>query len=364
MKVVKRDGRKEPVMFDKITSRIKKLSYGLNDTHCDPVVVAQRVTAGVYDGVTTEQLDELAAETAASMTAKHPDFALLAARIAVSNLHKNTEKSFSATIERMYRHVNKRNNQKSPLVADDVYQIIMKNAARLDAEIVYDRDFDYDYFGYKTLERSYLLREHGKIVERPQQMLMLVSVGIHKENLEAAVETYHLMSTRWFTHASPTLFNAGTPRPQLSSCFLIAMKDDSIEGIYDTLKECASISKSAGGIGLHLHNVRCTNSYIRGTNGTSNGIVPMLRVFNDTARYVDQGGGKRKGAFAVYLEPWHGDIFEWLELRKNHGKEEARARDLFYGLWVPDLFMKRVEANAEWSLFCPNEAEGLADCWG
>jgi ribonucleoside-diphosphate reductase subunit M1 len=364
MKVVKRDGRKEPVMFDKITSRIKKLSYGLNDTHCDPVVVAQRVTAGVYDGVTTEQLDELAAETAASMTAKHPDFALLAARIAVSNLHKNTEKSFSATIERMYRHVNKRNNQKSPLVADDVYQIIMKNAARLDAEIVYDRDFDYDYFGYKTLERSYLLRQHGKIVERPQQMLMRVSVGIHKENLEAAVETYHLMSTRWFTHASPTLFNAGTPRPQLSSCFLIAMKDDSIEGIYDTLKECASISKSAGGIGLHLHNVRCTNSYIRGTNGTSNGIVPMLRVFNDTARYVDQGGGKRKGAFAVYLEPWHGDIFEWLELRKNHGKEEARARDLFYGLWVPDLFMKRVEANAEWSLFCPNEAEGLADCWG
>jgi ribonucleoside-diphosphate reductase subunit M1 len=326
--------------------------------------VAQRVTAGVYDGVTTEQLDELAAETAASMTAKHPDFALLAARIAVSNLHKNTEKSFSATIERMYRHVNKRNNQKSPLVADDVYQIIMKNAARLDAEIVYDRDFDYDYFGYKTLERSYLLRQHGKIVERPQQMLMRVSVGIHKENLEAAVETYHLMSTRWFTHASPTLFNAGTPRPQLSSCFLIAMKDDSIEGIYDTLKECASISKSAGGIGLHLHNVRCTNSYIRGTNGTSNGIVPMLRVFNDTARYVDQGGGKRKGAFAVYLEPWHGDIFEWLELRKNHGKEEARARDLFYGLWVPDLFMKRVEANAEWSLFCPNEAEGLADCWG
>jgi ribonucleoside-diphosphate reductase subunit M1 len=298
------------------------------------------------------------------MTAKHPDFALLAARIAVSNLHKNTEKSFSATIERMYRHVNKRNNQKSPLVADDVYQIIMKNAARLDAEIVYDRDFDYDYFGYKTLERSYLLRQHGKIVERPQQMLMRVSVGIHKENLEAAVETYHLMSTRWFTHASPTLFNAGTPRPQLSSCFLIAMKDDSIEGIYDTLKECASISKSAGGIGLHLHNVRCTNSYIRGTNGTSNGIVPMLRVFNDTARYVDQGGGKRKGAFAVYLEPWHGDIFEWLELRKNHGKEEARARDLFYGLWVPDLFMKRVEANAEWSLFCPNEAEGLADCWG
>jgi ribonucleoside-diphosphate reductase subunit M1 len=264
----------------------------------------------------------------------------------------------------MYRHVNKRNNQKSPLVADDVYQIIMKNAARLDAEIVYDRDFDYDYFGYKTLERSYLLRQHGKIVERPQQMLMRVSVGIHKENLEAAVETYHLMSTRWFTHASPTLFNAGTPRPQLSSCFLIAMKDDSIEGIYDTLKECASISKSAGGIGLHLHNVRCTNSYIRGTNGTSNGIVPMLRVFNDTARYVDQGGGKRKGAFAVYLEPWHGDIFEWLELRKNHGKEEARARDLFYGLWVPDLFMKRVEANAEWSLFCPNEAEGLADCWG
>ena len=264
----------------------------------------------------------------------------------------------------MYVHVNERNGEPAPLVSEDVYAIIKKNADRLDSEIVYDRDFDYDFFGYKTLERSYLLRINGKIVERPQQMLMRVSVGIHKENIDAAINTYHLMSSRWFTHASPTLFNAGTPRPQLSSCFLIAMKDDSIEGIYDTLKECATISKSAGGIGLNMHNIRCTNSYIRGTNGTSNGIVPMLRVFNDTARYVDQGGGKRKGAFAVYLEPWHGDIFEWLDLRKNHGKEEARARDLFYGLWIPDLFMKRVEADAEWTLFCPNEAKGLADTWG
>lgn len=264
----------------------------------------------------------------------------------------------------MYAHINPKNSQPAPLIADDVYKVIIENAERLDSEIVYDRDFDYDYFGFKTLERSYLLRTNGRVVERPQHMLMRVSVGIHKDDIESAVETYHLLSQRWFTHASPTLFNAGTPRPQLSSCFLICMKNDSIEGIYDTLKECAAISKSAGGIGLSMHNIRATGSYIRGTNGTSNGIVPMLRVFNDTARYVDQGGGKRKGAFAIYLEPWHADIFDWLELRKNHGKEENRARDLFYGLWVSDLFMERVEANSEWSLFCPNEAPGLADCWG
>lgn len=326
--------------------------------------MAQKVTAGVYKGVTTTELDELAAETAASLTATHPDYALLAARIAVSNLHKNTCKSFSETVKIMYEHINPKNGQPAPLVAEDVYQIVQENSERLDSEIVYDRDFDYDYFGFKTLERSYLLRVNGQVVERPQHMLMRVAVGIHKQDVDAAVETYHLLSQRWFTHASPTLFNAGTPRPQLSSCFLIAMKSDSIEGIYDTLKECACISKSAGGIGLSMHNIRATGSYIRGTNGTSNGIIPMLRVFNDTARYVDQGGGKRKGAFAIYLEPWHADIFDWLELRKNHGKEEARARDLFYGLWIPDLFMKRVEAGGEWSLFCPNEAPGLADCWG
>lgn len=264
----------------------------------------------------------------------------------------------------MYTHVNERSGLMSPLIADDVYEIIMKNATRLDSEIIYDRDFDYDYFGFKTLERSYLLKVGGKVVERPQHMLMRVSVGIHKDDIDSAVKTYHMMSQRWFTHASPTLFNAGTPRPQLSSCFLICMKDDSIEGIYDTLSECASISKSAGGIGVSIHNVRATGSYIRGTNGTSNGIVPMLRVFNDTARYVDQGGGKRKGAFAIYLEPWHADIFEFLDLRKNHGKEENRARDLFYALWIPDLFMERVQSNEQWSLFCPSEAPGLADCWG
>ncbi|KAJ1412918.1 Ribonucleotide reductase large subunit, C-terminal [Sesbania bispinosa] len=364
MYVVKRDGRQEAVHFDKITARLKKLSYGLSTEHCDPVLVAQKVCAGVYKGVTTSQLDELAAETAAAMTANHPDYASLAARIAVSNLHKNTKKSFSETVKIMYNHFNERSGMKAPLIADDVYEIIINNAARLDSEIIYDRDFDYDYFGFKTLERSYLLKVQGKVVERPQHMLMRVAVGIHKNDIESAVRTYHMMSQRWFTHASPTLFNAGTPRPQLSSCFLVCMKDDSIEGIYDTLKECAVISKSAGGIGVSVHNIRAMGSYIRGTNGTSNGIVPMLRVFNDTARYVDQGGGKRKGAFAVYLEPWHADIFEFLDLRKNHGKEEHRARDLFYALWVPDLFMERVQNNGQWSLFCPNEAPGLADCWG
>ena len=328
------------------------------------MLVAQKVTAGVYKGVKTTELDELASETAASMATAHPDYSTLAARIAVSNLHKNTEKLFSAVVEKMHKHINPRNNMEAPLVSDEVYQIIMDNAERLDSEIIYNRDFDYDYFGYKTLERSYLLRINGDIVERPQHMLMRVSVGIHKKDIESAVKTYHLLSEKWFTHASPTLFNAGTPRPQLSSCFLLAMKDDSIEGIYDTLKECAAISKSAGGIGLHIHNIRSQSSYIRGTNGTSNGIVPMLRVFNDTARYVDQGGGKRKGAFAIYLEPWHPDVFDFLDLRKNHGKEESRARDLFYGLWTPDLFMKRVEQNGDWSLFCPNECPGLADCWG
>ncbi|KAL9252883.1 Ribonucleoside-diphosphate reductase large subunit-like protein [Drosera capensis] len=364
MYVVKRDGRQEAVHFDKITARLKKLSYGLSIDHCDPVLVAQKVCAGVYKGVTTSQLDELAAETAAAMTASHPDYASLAARIVVSNLHKNTKKLFSETIKDMYNHFNERSGLKAPLIADDVYEIIMQNAAWLDSEIIYDRDFDYDYFGFKTLERSYLLKVGGKVVERPQHMLMRVAIGIHKHDIESATKTYHLMSQRWFTHASPTLFNSGTPRPQLSSCFLICLKEDSIEGIYDTLKECAVISKSAGGIGVSVHNIRATGSYIRGTNGTSNGIVPMLRVFNDTARYVDQGGGKRKGAFAVYLEPWHADVFEFLDLRKNHGKEEQRARDLFYALWVPDLFMKRVEKDDDWSLFCPNEAPGLADCWG
>jgi ribonucleoside-diphosphate reductase alpha chain len=363
MFVIKRDGRKETVKFDKITARVQKLCYGLSEL-VDPVKISMKVIEGLYDGVTTSELDSLAAEVAASMTTNHPDYALLAARIAVSNLHKNTDKSFSRTMRKLYEYKDPKTGQNASLIADDVYEIIKKNAELLDSTIIYDRDFGYDYFGFKTLERSYLLRINGKVVERPQHMLMRVSLGIHKDDINAAIETYHLMSERWFTHATPTLFNAGTPKPQMSSCFLLTMKDDSIEGIYDTLKQCAKISQSAGGIGLSIHNVRATGSYIKGTNGTSNGIVPMLRVFNDTARYVDQGGGKRKGSFAIYLEPWHADIFEFLDLRKNHGKEELRARDLFYALWVPDLFMKRVKDNGNWSLFCPNESPGLADCWG
>jgi len=363
MYVIKRDGRKENIKFDKVTARIKKLSYSL-DPHVDPVQVAMKVIEGIYEGVTTTELDNLAAEVAASFTTKHPDYALLASRIAVSNLHKNTKKSFSSTMTALYNYVNPNTGEKGPMIADDVYQIICDNAELLDSTIIYDRDFDYDFFGFKTLERSYLLKIDGKIAERPQHMLMRVAVGIHKDNIDGAIETYELMSERWFTHATPTLFNAGTPKPQMSSCFLLTMKDDSIDGIYKTLEQCAKISQSAGGIGLSIHNIRATGSYIRGTNGTSNGIVPMLRVFNDTARYVDQGGGKRKGSFAIYLEPWHADIFEFLDLKKNHGKEEQRARDLFLALWVPDLFMKRVEQDGDWSLFCPNEAKGLADTFG
>src|SRR6478736_529531 len=363
MYVVKRDGHKEPVMFDKITERIKKLCYGLNEL-VDPVKVAMRVIEGLYDGVSTSELDNLAAETAASMTIAHPDYAQLAARIAISNLHSNTKKSFSETMNEMYHYVNPRTNLEAPLLSEEVHKVIMENAEFLDSHIIYNRDFNYDYFGFKTLERSYLLKINGKIVERPQHMLMRVSVGIHLNDLESVIETYDLMSKKFFTHATPTLFNSGTPKPQMSSCFLLAMQDDSIDGIYDTLKQTAKISQSAGGVGLSIHNVRATGSYIGGTNGSSNGIVPMLRVYNNTARYVDQGGGKRKGAFAIYLEPWHADVFEFLDLRKNHGKEEMRARDLFYALWISDLFMKRVEADEEWSLFCPNEAPGLSDCWG
>ena len=363
MYVVKRDGHKEPVMFDKITDRIKKLCYGLNDL-VDAVKVTMRVIEGLYDGVTTSELDNLAAETAASMTIAHPDYAQLAARIAISNLHKNTNKSFSETMKEMYFYVNPRNNQKAPLLSEEVHNAIQENAEYLNSHIIYNRDFNYDYFGFKTLERSYLLKINGKIVERPQHMLMRVAVGIHLNDLESVIETYDLMSKKFFTHATPTLFNAGTPKPQMSSCFLLTMKDDSIDGIYDTLKQTAKISQSAGGIGLSIHNVRATGSYIRGTNGTSNGIVPMLRVFNDTARYVDQGGGKRKGSFAIYLETWHADIFEFLDLKKNTGKEEMRARDLFFAMWTSDLFMKRVQEDIHWTLMCPNECPGLCDVYG
>ncbi|RTQ48515.1 ribonucleoside-diphosphate reductase subunit alpha [Hymenobacter gummosus] len=364
MLVIKRDGRRESVKFDKVTARIEKLCYGLNMLFVSPIEVAKKVIDGIYDGVTTVELDNLAAETAASLTTKHPDYAILAARIAVSNLHKVTSKSFSSTMKRLYTYEDPKNGDNASLVARDVWEVVHKHAAQLDSAIIYDRDYNYDYFGFKTLERSYLLRLDGKVVERPQHMLMRVAVGIHKDDIEQAIETYNLMSERWFTHATPTLFNAGTPKPQLSSCFLLTMKDDSIEGIYDTLKNCALISQSAGGIGLAVHNVRATGSYIKGTNGTSNGLVPMLKVFNDTARYVDQGGGKRKGAFAIYIEPWHADIFEFLDLKKNHGKEEMRARDLFYALWVNDLFMKRVEANTDWTLMCPHECPGLDTSWG
>lgn len=363
MYVIKRDGRREPVSFDKITDRIRILCYELNE-FVDPVKVAMRVIEGLYDGVATSELDNLAAETAASMTVTHPDYALLAARIAVSNLHKNTKKVFSETVEDLYRYVNPRTGQEAPLIADDVYEVIKKHGERLDSTIIYQRDFNYDYFGFKTLERSYLLKLNGKIVERPQHMLMRVAVGIHLDDIDSVIETYELMSKKYFTHATPTLFNSGTPKPQMSSCFLLTMKDDSIEGIYDTLKQTAKISQSAGGIGLSIHNVRATGSYIRGTNGTSNGIVPMLRVYNDTARYVDQGGGKRKGSFAIYLEPWHADVFDFIELRKNHGKEEMRARDLFLALWINDLFMQRVEADEKWTLMCPNECPGLCDVYG
>jgi ribonucleoside-diphosphate reductase alpha chain len=363
MYVLKRDGRREAVKFDKITARVKKLCYGLNPI-VDPTKVAMKVIEGVYEGVTTSALDNLAAEVAASHVVKHPDYALLASRIAVSNLHKNTKKSFSETMNDLYEYIDPKTGANAALLADDVHKIIMDNAELLDSTIIYDRDFQYDFFGFKTLERSYLLKLEGQVAERPQQMLMRVAIGIHKEDVDAAVEAYNLMSEGWFTHATPTLFNAGTPKPQMSSCFLLAMKDDSIQGIYDTLTQCAKISQSAGGIGVSIHNVRAKGSYIKGTNGTSNGIVPMLKVYNDTARYVDQGGGKRKGSFAMYLEPWHADIFDFLDLKKNHGKEEQRARDLFYAMWVPDLFMKRVEEDSTWTLMCPNECPGLSDAYG
>ncbi|XP_075224198.1 ribonucleoside diphosphate reductase large subunit [Lycorma delicatula] len=362
--VHKRGGRTEEVHFDKITTRIEKLCYGLNNDFVDPAEITVKVISGLYPGVTTVELDNLAAETAATLTTKHPDYAILAARIAVSNLHKETKKTFSDVIHDLYTMINNVTGQPMPMISDYHYKIIMENADQLNSAIIYDRDYRYNYFGFKTLERSYLLRINGRVVERPQHMLMRVAVGIHGEDISAAIETYNLLSERYYTQASPTLFSAATPRPQLSSCFLIAMKEDSIEGIYDTLKQCALISKSAGGIGVHVHCIRVTGSYIAGTNGTSNGIVPMLRVFNNTARYVDQGGNKRPGAFAVYLEPWHADILEFLDLKKNTGKEELRARDLFYALWIPDLFMKRVEKNEKWSLMCPHDCPGLSDVWG
>ncbi|CAL9735785.1 ribonucleoside-diphosphate reductase large chain 2 [Monosporozyma servazzii] len=364
MFVIKRDGRKEPVRFDKITSRITRLCYGLDPERIDAVKVTQRIISGIYEGVSTAELDNLAAETAAYMTTMHPDYGTLAARLAISNLHKQTTKQFSQVVSDLYHWVNPSTGRHAPMISDRVYDIVMKHKDLLNSTIVYDRDYSYNYFGFKTLERSYLLRIDGKVVERPQHLVMRVALGIHLDDIDSVIKTYNLMSLRYFTHASPTLFNAGTPKPQMSSCFLVSMKDDSIEGIFDTLKECAMISKTAGGVGLHIHNIRSTGSYIAGTNGTSNGIIPMIRVFNNTSRYVDQGGNKRPGAFAIYLEPWHADIFDFIEIRKNHGKEEIRARDLFPALWVPDLFMERVEANGDWTLFSPTDAPGLSDVYG
>jgi len=364
MEVIKRNGIRQDVSFDKITARVKKLCYGLDPEYINHIEISRKVINGLYDGVTTSELDNLAAETAASLATEHPDYAVLAARIAVSNLHKNTNKSFSETMRDLYDYIDPKTGDKAGLISDMHIKIIEDNAAALDAAIIYDRDYSFDYFGFKTLERSYLLRMNGKVVERPQHLLMRASIGIHGEDIDSATETYNLMSEKWFIHATPTLFNAATPKPQLSSCFLLSMTDDSISGIFETLSRCAKISQSAGGIGLSIHNIRAQGSYIKGTGGTSNGIIPMLRVYNDTARYVDQGGGKRKGAFAVYLEPWHADIFEFLDLKKNHGKEEMRARDLFYAMWISDLFMERVESDGDWSLFCPNEAPGLYDTYG
>ena len=364
MEVTKRDGAKERVKLDKILNRVKKQSYGLNMDYIEPMEIAKKVIHGLYDGISSVELDTLAAETAAALTPTHPDYSILASRICVTSLHKRTPKSFSSVIDQLYNYVDPKTGLKAPMIADDVYDIIMKNSKDIDSQVIADRDSDYDYFGFKTLEKSYLLKIDGLPAERPQHMLMRVAIGIHKEDLTSAYKTYDLMSQGYFTHATPTLFNAGTRRPQLSSCFLVSMDGDSIQGIYKTLSDVAQISKNAGGIGLHIHNVRGTGAYIRGTNGTSNGIIPMLKVFNETARYVDQGGGRRKGSFAIYLEPWHCDVEDFLNLRKNHGKEEMRARDLFLALWTPDLFMQRVKEDGEWTLFSPDEAPGLDDVYG
>ncbi len=363
MQVTKRNGSKEEVRFDKIAARIKKQCYDLSEA-VNYSEVAQKVIQGIFDGVSTTQLDELAAQKAAVLVTTHPDYSKLAARIAITSLHKETKKLFSQTIKDLYEYVDPITKAPAPLISEEAYAVVKKNSARLNGAIIQDRDFQLDYFGFMTMKRSYLLKTHGTPAERPQHLFMRVAVGIHMDDIDKAIETYDLLSMKYFTHATPTLFNAGTPKPQMSSCFLLTMKDDSIDGIYDTLKQCALISQSAGGIGLSIHNIRAKGSYIKGTNGTSNGIVPMLRNFNDTARYVDQGGGKRKGSFAIYLEPWHADIREFLNLKKNTGKEEMRARDLFYAMWIPDLFMKRVDEGASWTLMDPNECPGLSDCYG
>ena len=364
MLVTKRDGSKEPVRFEKVSNRIKKMTYGLNPDYVDAMEIAQKVISGIYDGISTQELDNLSAETAASLIPKHPDYSILASRIAVSRLHKVTKKKFSETIHDLYNYIDPETNQPAGLINDDTYNAVMKYKQKFDGAIIHERDFDFEYFGFKTLEKSYLLKMYGQVAESPQHMYMRVSVGIWGDDIKNVLKTYELLSNHMMTHATPTLFNAGTKKPQLSSCFLLMMSDDSIPGIYKTLSDIAIISQNAGGVGLAIHNVRGTGSYIKGTNGTSNGIVPMLKVFNETARYVDQGGGKRKGSFAMYMEPWHSDIEDFLDLRKNTGAEERRARDLFLALWTPDLFMKRVEEDGEWSLFSPSDVNGLWELYG
>lgn len=361
MQVRRSNGTLEAARFDRITEKVTRLSEGLDRKYIDPDLITKKTIEGFYDGITTRELDELTAEIAASMATVHPDYSLLAGRILVARLHQETPDRFSEAMTALYDYVDQATGENASMIAEDVYRMVQENAETLDAAIDHQADYSYDYFGFKTLEKSYLLRKNGKVVERPQYLLMRVAVGIHKENLEKVLETYRLLAEKYYTHASPTLFNAGTRKAQMSSCFLVAMKDDSLDAIYETLKECALISKSGAGLGLHIHNIRSKGTYIKGTNGRSNGIIPMLRVYNETARYVDQGGGKRKGAFAVYLEPWHAEIFDFLDLRKNHGKEEMRARDIFTALWIPDLFMKRVKENGQWPLFSPNEVPGLTD---
>ena len=362
MKVIKRNGKAEIVAFDKILNRVKKKGNEAN-LNLNYGAFVMKVIDQLFDGIHTSKIDELAAEHSASLSLQHPDYMTLAGRLIVSNHHKNTDESFFSCIKKLYNFKDK-NNKHSPLVSEDLWNITRNNKDILQKMLIFERDYLIDYFGFKTLERAYLMKINDKIIERPQHMWLRVAIGIHGDNLDKIKQTYDLMSEKYFTHATPTLFNAGTPRPQLSSCYLISLEEDSIDGIYNTLKDCANISKWAGGIGLHIHNLRGSGSHIRGTNGTSNGIVPMLRVFNNTARYVDQGGGRRNGSFAIYLEPWHCDVENFLELKKNHGDEELKARDLFYALWIPDLFMKKIKANEEWCLFCPDECPGLQDSYG
>ena len=362
MYVIKRNGEKEIVSFDKILQRIKNTAQEAN-IQLNFTALTMKVIDQLYDGISTTQIDEVTADQCASLSSTHPDYNTLAGRIIISNHQKNTISSFTQVISTLYQFKDK-HDIPSPLISSKIYNIVMEHNEELDGMINNSRDYLIDYFGFKTLERAYLMKCGNKVIERPQHMWLRVAIGIHGDNLNRIKETYDCMSKKYFTHATPTLFNAGTNRPQLSSCFLIAMENDSISGIYNTLSDCANISKWAGGIGLHIHNIRATGSHIRGTNGTSNGIVPMLRVFNNTAKYVDQGGGKRNGSFAVYLEPWHSDIEVFLQMRKNHGDEELKARDLFYALWIPDLFMERIKSDGNWTLMCPDECPGLADVYG